>query len=59
MTKFYTEADTEICYVDGINIVEELIETLKQMVQNSLLIISLTKDFFRQDLALDSIVKLP
>ena len=29
MTKFYTEADTEISHVDGINIVKELVETLK------------------------------
>ena len=38
MTKFYTVADTEISHVDGINIVKELVETLKQM-QNSLMII--------------------
>ena len=48
MTKFYTVADTEISRVDGINGVKELVETLKQMIQNSILIISFTKDFFRQ-----------
>ena len=54
MTKFYTAADTEISRKDGISIVKELVETLKQMRQ----IISLTKDFFGQDLAFDSVVKL-
>ena len=39
MIKLYTAADTEINHVDGINIVKELIETLKQMMQNSLLMI--------------------
>ena len=58
MTKFYTAADTEISRKDGISIVKELIETLKQMRQNSLLIIAFTKDFFQQDLALNSVVKL-
>ena len=58
MTKFYTAADTEISHVDGINIVKELVETLKQMMQNSPMIIPLTKDFFGQDLALNSAVKL-
>ena len=58
MTKIYTVADTEISHVDGINIVKELVETLKQIMLNSLLVISLTKDFFGQDLTLDSVVKL-
>ena len=58
MTKFYTAAATEISHVVGMNIVKQLIETLKQMMQNSLLIISLTKEIFRQDLGLDSVVKL-
>ena len=38
MTKFYTVADTEISHADGINIVKELVETLKQIMQNSLMI---------------------
>ena len=28
MTKFYTDSDTEISHVDGINIVKELVQTL-------------------------------
>ena len=39
MIKLYTAAGTEISHVDGMNIVEELVETLKQMMQNSLMII--------------------
>ena len=58
MTKLYTAADTDISHVDGINTVKELVETLKQMRQNSFLIISLTKEIFQQDLALNSVVKL-
>ena len=37
MTKFYTAADTEISQDDGINSVKELVETLKQMMQNPLM----------------------
>ena len=38
-TKFYTPADTVISHADGINIVKELVETLKQMMmQNSVMI---------------------
>ena len=58
MTNFYTVADTEISRVDGINGFKELVETLKQMIQNSLLIISFNKELLRHDLTLDSIVKL-
>ena len=39
MTKFYTAAATEISHVDGINIVKDFVKTLKQMMQNSLMII--------------------
>ena len=52
MTMFYTAADTEINHDDGTpctNIIKEFIETLNQMMQKSIMIISLTKDFFRHD----------
>ena len=52
MTKFYTAADSDISHVDAIELVKQVIASLKEMLQDPLQILSSTKDFLGQDIAL-------
>ena len=54
MRKFYTSAENEINHIDGINVVQGVIEMLKDMMKDPLGILSAGKDFFNADLTVDS-----
>jgi len=58
MTKFYTAADSDISHVDAIELVKQVIESLNDLLQDPLQILSSTKDFLGQDIALGVSTKL-
>ena len=59
MRKFYTSAEKEINHIDGIRVVQDVLVSLREMLQDPAKILTATTDFFGVEIVVDGTLSKP